>query len=421
MIFFARSLSSWVPSHGRRQSRVPGGGSLGGRSIPGVAGATASLLWTACRPVPNPEGVARALRAGADLRQAADAAIAQRVSPLLWRTLRAMDLASVASSEQDDAAWAGLLQADASRCRAQAALLLPRIGPAALAPLAEAGLEPLVFKGAALAGRYPAPGLRPMDDIDLILPPEQYKRALPVLQRAGWRVARKQPDRQHTGLVHHALPGLPLDLHRAFAIWREHSSRLTSAHLWARRQPGVIADVPVFVVPPEEELVTLAAHAAKPFHIFERLIWAVDVAVVVAAAEASACPVDWDGVKEFSDAVRCRTALAVMLTQAARLGVDSPEPMRRCSATGTRRLALAPLLSADWPLLERDKGIRTRLRYALVDDWRQGLALVVGQVTGRGVLAAPRQALALGTRGIRRWWRLRHQRDGSDLGGQEPA
>src|SRR5205085_7437309 len=124
--------------------------------------------------------VIAAIDAGADLNEAADIALVQRVSPLLWR---ALDSAGVAPN---DDRWGDVLQNDFGRCHAQSRLMLPRIGPLALAPLAEAGCPAPVMKGGALAGRYPDPGLRPMDDIDLILPVEQIAPAVDALRGAGW-------------------------------------------------------------------------------------------------------------------------------------------------------------------------------------------------------------------------------------------
>ena len=78
----------------------------------------------------------------------------------------------------------------ADALRMEALLLIPRAVALAVRPLTEAGLEPLVFKGPAVAARYPEPGLRPMDDIDLLLPAADHRRALDALAGAGWQVAR---------------------------------------------------------------------------------------------------------------------------------------------------------------------------------------------------------------------------------------
>lgn len=357
---------------------------------------------------------------GADLETAASLAMPQRVSPLLWRALT--ESGTVKGDEQD--VWARQLSADSARCRAQALLVLPRIGTTALEPLAAAGLMPLVIKGAALAGRYPKPGLRPMDDVDVLLPPEHIDAGVAALEGVGWQVVPVRRATHHEViLTHPELPGLPLELHRALSTWRENSNHLTTLDLWQWRVPGTVCGVPAYVLPVEEEIVSLVAHAAKPFHVFDRLIWVTDIAVVHDSADHGAGP-DWDRVEAVADQFACRTALAVAMTQVERLGVSVPPALLRCPARNARERALEPVLSHEWPVMDRTWGMRRRLRYALVDDWRQRLILLVGQILRYGPAAAPRQAADLGTRGVRRWWRLRRdapRAEGDRPKNEEPA
>jgi hypothetical protein len=377
-----------------------------------VDAATASLLWAGCRPVPDSNEVRRALDTGADLSRAAELALIQRVAPLLWRALGTVGV----SAERGDEEWAVAVSRDAGRCKAQALLVLPQLGPRVLEPLADAGLTPLVWKGGALVGRYPEPGLRPMDDVDLVLPPAQLDAGVATLVKAGWEVIPTRRSAHHEVILkHRALPGLPLELHRALSTWRERSNWLTTLDLWRWRTQGTVYDAPAFVLPAEEEIVALAAHAAKPFHVFDRLIWAVDVAVVinnavvVDGAELGDRRIDWERVATIADRARCRTALAVALAQAQRFGASSPAALREVPAHNAREAALEPVLSADWPVIDRTWGLRRRLRYALVDDWRQQVMLFAGQIIRYGPAKAPRQAIDLSTRGVRRWWRLRRE------------
>ncbi|MEM7167640.1 MAG: nucleotidyltransferase family protein [Planctomycetota bacterium] len=68
-------------------------------------------------------------------------------------------------------------------------LLLFRQGAQAIGKLRAAGISALVFKGAAIATRYyESPALRPMDDLDIAVPPDDALRALRVLQEDGWAV-----------------------------------------------------------------------------------------------------------------------------------------------------------------------------------------------------------------------------------------
>jgi hypothetical protein len=337
------------------------------------------LLWAACRPTPSLDGVATAIAHGADLDAAAELAIAQRVSPLLWRALT--EAGAVPAAEE----WVQRLEQDALRCRAQSRMLLPQIGPLALSPLAEAGLEPLVIKGAALAPRYPDPALRPMDDVDMIVPDHQIDEALRQLGKCGWQPHTPPNRRQfQVDVTHPSMPGLHIDLHRGLGSWRTRANRLTSDALWAQRQPTTLYGAPAFVLPAEIELVSLAAHAAKPYHGFDRLIWIVDIAV---AAQAD---IDWDRVATFAHEAHCRTAVAVALTLAQRVGVESPERLRVID--DGRAAGLAPVLSVDWPTLPRDGAVRVGLRYGLVDDRRTRATLLVSELFDKHVWDVPRRA-----------------------------
>ena len=52
---------------------------------------------------------------------------------------------------------------------------------------AQAGIDCLALKGAALAGTlYPDPATRPMSDLDLLLRPQHLRRALTLLRQAGY-------------------------------------------------------------------------------------------------------------------------------------------------------------------------------------------------------------------------------------------
>jgi hypothetical protein len=343
-----------------------------------VTSPTAALLWSACRPAPALDGVAAALAEGADLEHASDVAIAQRVSPLLHRAL--VQSGGVAIPER--------LERDAQRCRAQSRMVLPQIGRLALAPLAEAGFEPLVIKGGAIAPRYPDVGLRPMDDVDVILADDQVDAALAELEKHGWQ-PHTPPDRRQFELdvTHTSLPGLHIDLHRGLASWRTRANRLTSESLWAARQPTTLHGAPAFVLPRELELVHLAAHAAKPYHGFDRMIWSVDIAV---AAQAD---LDWDRVTSIANETHCRIAVAVALRHAEYLGVASPAALRRVD--DARADALATVLSPEWPIVVRDGDVRALLRYALVDDRRTRATLLMSELFDKHLWEVPLRAARL--------------------------
>ena len=345
---------------------------------------TAELLWAACRPSPDGDEVATAIAHGAEVDLAAELAVAQRISPLLYRALKLAGVSPISD----------ILERDAHRCHAQSRMLLPMMGRLALKPLADAGIEALVVKGGALAPRYPDADLRPMDDIDLIVPESQINATITTLNDAGWDTHTPPHRRRYQlDLTHTSLPGLHIDLHRDLSNWRTRSNRLTSDTLWAARQRTELYGAPAYVLPPELELVMLAAHAAKPYHGFDRLIWIVDVAV------ASQAGLDWAQVTRIADDAHSRVAVAVALTLATRLGVESPDSLRQIDDFRTR--ALAAVLSPDWPVTSYDSELRATLRYALIDDRRTRAALVVSELFDKNVWDVPVRAARLMRRRLR--------------------
>ncbi len=321
---------------------------------------TATLLWEACRPEPDPTAVRRAFET-ADTALAVVAAGDHRIGPLLWRALGAAQC-------RDGLGPAGAtLGATADAGAMEARLLLPRAVALAVRPLTDAGLEPVVFKGPAVAERYPHPGLRPMDDIDLLLPQAAHARALEALCASGWRVARPSVGHYDTVLAHADVPTLLLELHFGLETGWDRVTALDPVGLWERRVPTVCAGTPAFGLPMADELVALAAHAGKPFHGFSRLIWIADLAMVVHDAAERGEPVDWDRVCACARAGRCTTVVSAALALARRAGVEVPPGMFELPTRGWRGESLRRLLAVDWPLAHPELH-RYALTYALTDS-----------------------------------------------------
>jgi hypothetical protein len=194
-----------------------------------------------------------------------------------------------------------------------------------------------------------------------------------------------------------------LELHRSLGGWREWSSRMTSKELWRRRVPLTCYGTTAFGLQPEDELVALSAHAGKRFHLFARMIWSVDLAVVVQAAGPA---LDWDRVARVARRAGCTTVVAVGLRHARRLGADVPDELLLLPASRLRRAALAPLLSEEWPLLDPVAGGHHRLVYALWDSWARRMLAGLREVSVEGFSQAPRHAkeeVGLAVRRVRAW------------------
>lgn len=371
-----------------------------------VSAATARLLWAAARPDPDAAAIETELESGADIDLAATAALANRVGPLYWRALR------MAGVDDRLGAAAGPLKEEAKLRRAVADVLLPVALARIVHPLQGAGLDPLIFKGPSVAMRYPEPGLRSMDDIDVVLPARQHRAAIEALKGGGWEetyppraAVPRRSDVYDRAFVHRDVPQLPMELHWDVAAWHERATSVRAADLWRARRPVPLFGVNASCLPPEEDLVALANHAGKPFHHFGRLMWSVDLAVVIGA---TANDLDWERVGWLARRWRCRTVLAVALRQARRLGAEVPETLVALPSARRRRDAIEPVLDERWPFVVPTEAVIYHLRYALADSRVRQAELLLGEVVfdaptreipGRAVKLAAR--IARGSRRAR--------------------
>jgi hypothetical protein len=329
------------------------------------------LLWEACRRDPDPAAFRRALTGGADIDRAVAAATDHRIAPLLWRAFGAAD------AREDLRGCRAPLCGMADAFRMEALLLIPRAVALAVRPLTDAGLEPVVFKGPAVAARYPEPGLRPMEDIDLLLPRRDHLRALAALAAAGWRVVRPGGgDHYDTVLTHAEVPSLSLELHYGLEGTSQRVTALDPEELWERRRPIACAGTPAFGLPLTDELVVLAAHAGKPHHGFVRLAWIADLAMIVGDAAERGTPVDWERVRAVATGARCLTVVAAALALAGRVGVEPPAGLFPVPTRGWRGVAMDRLLSVTWPLNHLELP-GYHLNYALTDARAQRLKILL--------------------------------------------
>jgi hypothetical protein len=356
---------------------------------------TATLLWEACRRDPDPASVRSAIAGGADVAWAVSASADHRIGALLWRALG--NSGSLDALGPDRAALGDL--ADAFKM--EALLLLPRAVALALRPLSDAGLEPVVLKGPAVAVRYPEPGLRPMDDIDLLLPRADHPRAIDALRDAGWQVARGGGGGHYdTLLTHREVPSFYLEVHYGLEDASQRVTALDPETLWARRQPLVCAGTPAFGLPPAEELVVLAAHAGKPHHRFVRLVWMADLAMIVGDAAQRDTAIDWDRVRAVAGAGRCVTVVGAALEMSRRAGVDAPAGLFPLPTRGRRGDTMRTLLWVSWPLTNLELA-GYQLNYALTDArTRRAKMLFVHLVFGHGLRARARRVAGLPRRAL---------------------
>ena len=225
-----------------------------------------------------------------------------------------------------DAARLSPEDAEAMRDRYLEAALWTRptleAGLAAMRELEAAGIETMALKGAAALARFDGHiGLRPMADVDVLVPRHQARPALDTLMAQGWWPAAAR--REVIGVTH------AIDLVRG---WRErldlHWSATNTpgddATIWARSQRTVLAGQPVRIPSPAAQLLITCVHAS--LNGPGRLTWAADALLILSGSP----PVDWDELiaeaRRRRVAVPLRSALRALI---AELGAEIPRRVVR--------------------------------------------------------------------------------------------
>ncbi len=230
--------------------------------------------------------------------------------------------------------------------------------------LARLPSPPIVLKGAYLAERvYPQPGLRPMNDIDLLFRPEDLPAVADVLHSLGYGSKEKSAEEgpgitKHTRTFQRASaaatpnPYLSADgsrmiePHRSLEeAWFGLRCDLTPG-MWARSLTTTLAGQPARILSPADALLHLCVHLT--YHLIQRspsFVQLADLSVFAGQVE-----VDWD---DFLARARALRASGYAYA-AARLAVETlaapipPEVLRALAAHSPAAVrAVARTLSLD--------------------------------------------------------------------------
>jgi hypothetical protein len=191
-----------------------------------------------------------------------------------------------------------------------------------LGALAGLGFRPMILKGAALqACHYKNPALRPMEDLDVMVPRDRLEDALRLLLDAGFAATDGQPERSVLA-VRHAIglqrqPDHAVDLHQRPFLQEGTSHDV--ALLWERAQPVEIEGVECVTLCDEHQIIHACTHGV-PHNPLPPMRWLADVAMILRQTR-----VDWDFLA--AEARRWEATLAVGQTLAflrEKLSVDVP-------------------------------------------------------------------------------------------------
>ena len=222
-------------------------------------------------------------------------------------------------------------------------VLLHRVSPT-LDALASAGIDLLLLKGVPLALHYYRDlGACPMQDVDVLVRPEQAEAAFAVLESSGWQSTRDQSleralaARTADNLRHP--DGAQIDLHWcASPLFRVRGdSERRDDWLWSRSEPLEVNGLAARMPGAADLLLHVIVHGCW-IDSASTVRWAADAATIVKVVGSD---LDWE---------RLLAADALTEPRARRpRRADLPRPRRRCSRAG--RSAARPACPA---------GLRTR-------------------------------------------------------------
>jgi len=242
----------------------------------------------------------------------------------LWPLVRGTDVAARLLTAEQFAAMAAILEA----CR-------DRVPPLTL------------LKGISIGEQYyPAPQLRLMRDLDVLVDDAALPAVEAILFTLGYRQQSSQPPSFYA-THHHSMPfvhptrGLWVEVHRglfppASALGAD---RLFSQEiLQQQRQPSVFQGHAVFRLSPELQLVYIAAHWASEFQPIGGLIALLDAIYLL---QRTVGTLDWGRVLAWMEGSAAAGPLYLLLTSLDRFHlVDlTPEVLR---GLGARQQALSP-------------------------------------------------------------------------------
>lgn len=327
---------------------------------------TALVICTADRPTESRRHVLDQFD-DAELAQLAQHAAWHRVVPFLAAAVR------TSGASVSDEALASLARTHATRTAAHLRVLADLDHVRAC--LAADDIPFLVVKGPVLSEHlYPSPDLRMYEDLDLLIPPNSFERAVDALREGGsplldrnWALTRADTR----GQLHFQLPmGTLADVHWHL-LNRENvrdGFQITTDDLFERSREVHVGGRSVRTLHPVDTLLHVALHAALSGG--DRLIWLKDIERALVVDRPP-----WDDVIERARAWKAGRSIAITLNRARRsLGAPVPGDVldalfasrlwRRLSdeidgRSPTERSVGRESPAVFWAQLTRDSGVAT--------------------------------------------------------------
>lgn len=176
----------------------------------------------------------------------------------------------------------------------------------------------IILRGASLAWYlYPSPELRPMADLDLLVPDSSINLTVKLLLNNGYL----QLQSGEWNFRHPKFENVFLDLHTDIFPWR--GKKINK--LWEKAKPQFFSNYEnnlyepaqfterIFYLPPEEAIIAQACHASL-CHGFPKLLWLTDLSLLTRQHN-----INWAKVWEICSSLKVKIPVLTFLTRANKL------------------------------------------------------------------------------------------------------
>ncbi|MEZ5071902.1 MAG: nucleotidyltransferase family protein [Bacteroidales bacterium] len=256
-----------------------------------------TLLALCCPGLVTGSGSPPGLRNPGLMEDVCQRALRHGLAPLVADRLRTLDLLDLVPSPVRQDLESSYIETFAKN---QACLLeLGRLGEI----FRKLDLEFLILKGMALTATvYRDPGLRPMDDVDILVAPDQWDQAVSTLEDSGFRrlsipespLAGRLKEREIRTMATYRKGVLVVDLHSRIGKTGEPMLSFDLMNTGARTR--TLESLALVCPAPEPMLLHLLLHLDKHMHRgLARLSNLVDILRFVSDPDTS---VDWEGFRD---------------------------------------------------------------------------------------------------------------------------
>ena len=263
---------------------------------------------------------------GADWRAVLQQAQRHRLAPMLYGTLKAREHLDQVPEEVDQELRAAYFRSYVANMFAYEELGRLLVG------FDQEQIPVILLKGCALAVTiYPDMGLRPMVDLDILVPEAQVDCVSDLLTQQGYApfvetvIGFQRALRNEQAFSREGRIPIAVDVHWHLMAGKYYSTRIPVAWFWERTTQATVGEQTARVLLPEAQLLQLAAHLAL-HHSGEGMLWSFDIALLL---ERYRDRIDWDEVIEAAHSFGLDQIVKTTLAQVFEIwGVSVPDRAR---------------------------------------------------------------------------------------------